>query len=363
MKIRSQEEKIVDYLEKLKPEIDGMIEKYLPKKVTKKWLNFTFGKPRYIFSKKAVEESLIKPIWNFISRGGKRWRPILFLLVTEAVGGNIEKVKDFVVIPELAHEGSIIEDDIEDQSELRRGKPCLHRIFGEDIALNAGNFLYFLPLLALIKNRKKFKPEILVKAYETYIQEMINIHLGQGTDIFWHKGKVKKINEKEYLQMCAFKTGCLSRMAAKLAVVLLKGDEKLAKVVGRVAETVGVAFQIQDDILDISLAGKEREKFGKSFGNDIKEGKRTLMVINTLKKATKKDKKRLIEILNKHTDDLEERKEAIEIIKKYDSIEYAKKVAKKIMREAWEEADRVLNPSPAKKRLKEFVNYLIERQD
>ena len=363
MKIRSQEEKIVDYLEKLKPEIDGMIEKYLPKKVTKKWLNFTFGKPRYIFSKKAVEESLIKPIWNFISRGGKRWRPILFLLVTEAVGGNIEKVKDFVVIPELAHEGSIIEDDIEDQSELRRGKPCLHRIFGEDIALNAGNFLYFLPLLALIKNRKKFKPEILVKAYETYIQEMINIHLGQGTDIFWHKGKVKKIDEKEYLQMCAFKTGCLSRMAAKLAVVLLKGDEKLAKVVGRVAETVGVAFQIQDDILDISLAGKEREKFGKSFGNDIKEGKRTLMVINTLKKATKKDKKRLIEILNKHTDDLEERKEAIEIIKKYDSIEYAKKVAKKIMREAWEEADRVLDLSPAKKRLKEFVNYLIERQD
>jgi len=363
MKIRSQEEKIVDYLEKLKPEIDGMIEKYLPKKVTKKWLNFTFGKPRYIFSKKAVEESLIKPIWNFISRGGKRWRPVLFLLVTEAVGGNIEKVKDFLIIPELAHEGSLICDDLEDQSELRRGKPCLHRIFGEDIALNAGNFLYFLPLLALIKNRKKFKPEILVKAYETYIQEMINIHLGQGTDIFWHKGKVKKIDEKEYLQMCAFKTGCLSRMAAKLAVVLLKGDEKLAKVVGRVAETVGVAFQIQDDILDISLAGKEREKFGKSFGNDIKEGKRTLMVINTFKKATKKDKKRLIEILNKHTDDLEERKEAIEIIKKYDSIEYAKKVAKKIMREAWEEADRVLDLSPAKKRLKEFVNYLIERQD
>jgi len=363
MKIRSQEEKIVDYLEKLKPEIDGMIEKYLPKKVTKKWLNFTFGKPRYIFSKKAVEESLIKPIWNFISRGGKRWRPVLFLLVTEAVGGNIEKVKDFLIIPELAHEGSLICDDLEDQSELRRGKPCLHRIFGEDIALNAGNFLYFLPLLALIKNRKKFKPEILVKAYETYIQEMINIHLGQGTDIFWHKGRAKKIDEKEYLQMCAFKTGCLSRMAAKLAVVLLKGDEKLAKVVGRVAETVGVAFQIQDDILDISLAGKEREKFGKSFGNDIKEGKRTLMVINTLKKATKKDKKRLIEILNKHTDDLEERKEAIEIIKKYDSIEYAKKVAKKIMREAWEEADRVLDLSPAKKRLKEFVNYLIERQD
>ena len=354
--------RLVDYLEKLKPEIDRMIEKYLPKKVSNKWLDFSFGKPRYIFSKKAAEESLIKPIWNFLGRGGKRWRPVLFLLITEAIGGDIKKVKDFVVIPELVHNGTIIIDDIEDQGELRRGKPCLHKIFGEDIAINAGNFIYFLPLLALAKTKNKFTPEVLVRAYETYIQEMINISLGQGTDIYWHKGKAKKITEKEYLQMCVFKTGCLSRMAAKLAVVLAEGDEKLTEAVGRVAEAVGVAFQIQDDILDITLSGKERKGFGKSLGNDIKEGKRSLMVIHALEKATKKDKKRLIELLDKHTDDLEERKAAIEIIKKYDSIEYAKKVAKKIMREAWEGADRVLKPSLAKKRLKEFVNYLIERK-
>jgi geranylgeranyl diphosphate synthase type I len=353
---------IVDYLEKLKPEIDRVIEKYLPKRATKRWLEFVFGKPRYTFSKKAAQKALIEPTWEFLSRGGKRWRPVLFLLITEAVGGDVKKVKDFVVIPELIHEGSIIVDDLEDQGELRRGKPCLHKIFGEDIAINAGNFLYFFPLLALIKNKNKFKPKVINRAYEVYNQEMINIHLGQGTDIYWHKGKAKKITEKEYLQMCAFKTGCLSRMAAKLAIILSEGSEKIAEAAGKVAEAMGVAFQIQDDILDITLTGKEREGFGKSFGNDIKEGKRTLMVIHTLKKATKRDKKRLIEILNKHTDDLEERKEAIEIIKKYDSIEYAKGVAKKIMREAWETADRVLKPSPAKKRLNEFINYLIERQ-
>jgi len=286
----------------------------------------------------------------------------LFLLITEAIGGDIKKVKDFVVIPELIHNGTIIIDDVEDQGELRRGRPCLHKIFGEDIAINAGNFIYFLPLLALAKNKNKFKSEVLVRAYETYIQEMINIGLGQGTDIYWHKGKAKKITEKEYLQMCAFKTGCLSRMAAKLAVILSGGQDELAERLGQVAEAMGVAFQIQDDILDITLAGPERKGFGKSFGNDIKEGKRSLMVIHTLEKATKKDKKRLIELLDKHTDDLEERKAALKIIKKYDSIEYAKKVAKKIMREAWEGADRVLKPSLAKKRLKEFVNYLIERK-
>ena len=361
-KIKIKKGGVIDYLEKLKPEIDKIIKKYLPKKITEKWLELTFGRPRYSFDLKAVQGALIKPIWNFLNRGGKRWRPVLFLLITEAIGGDIERVKDFVVIPELIHEGTIIVDDLEDQGELRRGKPCLHKIFGEDIAMNAGNFIYFLPLLALAKNKNKFKSEVLVRAYETYIQEMINIGLGQGTDIYWHKGKAKKITEKEYLQMCAFKTGCLSRMAAKLAVILSGGQDELAERLGQVAEAMGVAFQIQDDILDITSAGPERKGFGKSFGNDIKEGKRSLMVIHTLEKATKKDKKRLIELLDKHTDDLEERKAALKIIKKYDSIEYAKKVAKKIMREAWEGADRVLKPSLAKKRLKEFVNYLIERK-
>lgn len=357
-----KKEGIERYLEEKKPEIDKLIKKYLPRKATKRWLEFTFGKPRYFYSQKAAQEALIRPIHEFLGRGGKRWRPALFLLVTEAVGGDIRKVKDFLIIPELAHDGSIITDDVEDQGELRRGKPCLHRIFGVDMAVNAGNFLYFLPLITLIKSKNKFKPKILAKAYRIYAQDMINIHLGQGTDIYWHKGKAKKINQKEYLQMCAFKTGCLSRLTAKLAVVLSGKNDKLAENIGKMAEAIGVAFQIQDDILDLALEGKERKKFGKSFGNDIKEGKRTLIVIHALRKANRKDKKRLLVILDKHTDSLEERKEAIGIIKKYGSIDYARKVARKIIGESWQDAEKLLPESKAKTRLEEFINYLIERK-
>jgi geranylgeranyl diphosphate synthase type I len=358
----NQKEKFIEYLKKMRPEIDRAIEEYLPKKITKEWLEFVFQKPRYVYSLEAAQKVFADPIWDFIDRGGKRWRPVLFLLITEAVGGDIEKVRDFVIIPELIHNGSIIIDDIEDLGEIRRGKPTLHKIFGEDIAINAGNFLYFFPLLALIKNKDKFKPETLIRAYEVYNQEMMNIHLGQGTDIYWHKGKATEISEDEYLQMCAYKTGCLARMSAKLAVILSEGSQELAEAAGRVAEAMGVGFQIQDDILDIVLSGEERKKFGKSFGNDIKEGKRTLMVIHALKKASSEDRKRLIEILNKHTDDMVERKEAVEIIQKYGSVEYAMGVAKKIMEEAWQKADGLLKPSPAKERLREFVNFLIERQ-
>ena len=358
--IKIKKGKIVDYLKKLKPEIDKIIEKYLPKKVTKEWLEFTFGRPRYSFDLRAAQGAIVDPVWEFLTRGGKRWRPILFLLITEAIGGDINKVKDFVIIPELIHNGTIIVDDIEDQSEVRRGKPCLHRIFGVDIALNVGNFLYTLPLLALIKNRDKFKPEVLVKAYEVYIQEMTNLGFGQATDIYWHQGKVKEINEEQYLQMCAFKTGCLSRMAAKLAVVLSGGSEKVAEKVGQIAEAMGIAFQIQDDILN--LTGKEFAKRKGGLGEDITEGKRSLIVIHTLKKANKRDRKRLLEILKLHTTDQKLRKEAIEIIKKYGSIEYAKEKARTLIKQAWRETEKLLPSSPAKSRLKEFINYLVERK-
>ncbi|MCK4781708.1 polyprenyl synthetase family protein [Candidatus Parcubacteria bacterium] len=360
--IKIKSKGIIEYMEKLKPEIDEIIEKYIPKQATEEWLEFTFGKPRYTYNQAAAQKAVIEPIWDFLERGGKRWRPILFLLIAEVVGGDKEKLKDFVIIPEIIHNGTIIIDDIEDQGELRRGRPCLHKIFGVDIAINAGNIMYFLPLLSLIKNKDKFEPEILNRVYEIYIQEMVNLSFGQGTDIYWHKGEINEIDEKEYLQMCAFKTGCLARMTAKIAVILSGGDDELVEKLGRVTEAIGVGFQIQDDILDIKLQGEEREKFGKIFGNDIKEGKRTLMVIHTLEKANEQDKKRLVEILDIHADNNDLKREAIEIINKYDSVNYAKKIASQIIEESWLEASKLLTDSPAKNRLKEFVYYLIERK-
>ncbi len=351
---------ITSHMEKLKPEIDKIIEKYLPSKVTQEWLEFTFGKPRYKYNVEASQKAIIDPIRDFLDRGGKRWRPVLFLLIAEAVGGDIEKLKEFVVIPEIIHNGTIMIDDVEDMGELRRGKPCTHKIYGEDIAINAGNFMYYNPLLSFAKNRDMFKPEVLVRAYEIYIQEMLNLSFGQASDIYWHKGNVK-IEEEEYMQMCAYKTGCLSRLSAKLAVILSGGDDELASRIGKVAETIGVAFQIQDDILDIDLKGEDREKFGKVFGNDIKEGKRTLMVIHTLENANEEDKKRLTEILDKHTDDMDEREEAILIIRKYGAMEYSKKKAKEIVENTWKEVEPLLEENNAKDLLKEFVYYLIER--
>ena len=278
------------------------------------------------------------------------------------MGKDPEKFVDYAIIPELIHNGLLIIDDIEDESELRRGKPCLHRLHGLDVAINVGNEMFFLPLLPLIKSRGKLPPSKAARIYEIYAQEMVNVGFGQAMDIAWHRGlaDADEVSEQQYLQMCTYKTGTLARMAAKMAAVLADADEDLVEKLGGFAEAVSVAFQIKDDVLD--LTGKDFAERKGGRGQDITEGKRSLMVIHTLEKAKPKDRKRLIEILNKHTTEQKLRDEAINIMEEYGAIGYAKRFAQKIVKESWTEVDMLLPRSEAKEKLRAFADYLIERE-
>jgi len=342
--------------------IDKLIERYIPRKYDKSSLVFSLSLPRYDYNLEALDKAVAQPIWDFLDRGGKRWRPSLFLLVLEALGKNPETLREFAIIPEVIHNGTIMIDDIEDDSEFRRGKPCTHRLYGLDVAINAGNAMYYLPLLTLMKNRDQLGADKLSRIYEIYAGEMVNLSLGQAMDIAWHKGlaDANRLTEAQYLQMCAYKTGTLARMAAKIAGVLCDASEDTVERLGRFAEALGVAFQIQDDVLDLTSEEFAEKKGGR--GQDITEGKRSLIVIRTLEKANSADKKRLLAILNKHTTDQKLRNEAIKIMKRYGSIEYAKQFAKKLVAESWKEVDRLLSPSDAKEKLKAFADYLIKRK-
>jgi len=342
--------------------INRAIEKYIPRFFSKNAVLFKVNPPRYAYNTEALNKAIAEPVWEFLDRGGKRWRPTLFLLICEALGKNPEDFLDYAIIPEVVHNGTLIIDDIEDASEYRRGKPCTYKIYGLDIAINVGNAMYYLPLLPLMENRDRIGAEKLAKIYEIYVQEMINLSLGQAMDIAWHKGlaNADQISEEDYLQMCAYKTGTLARMAAKIAAVLADADEELVEKLGFFAESIGVAFQIQDDILD--LTGKEFAKKKGGCGQDITEGKRTLIVIHTLKVANAKDRKRLIEILRMHTTDQKLRDEAIAIMQKYGSIDYAKNFAKRIVEESWRNVEKLLPPSSAKEKLNAFAKFLIERK-
>jgi len=342
--------------------IDKVIESYIPRKYSKSSTVFSLSPPRYDYNLEALNKTVAEPVWNFLDRGGKRWRPALFLMVVEALGKDPEALQEFAIIPEVIHNGTIMIDDIEDGSEFRRGEPCTHKLYGLDFAINAGNAMYYLPLLTLIKNRDKLGADKLSRIYEIYTCEMINLSLGQAMDIAWHKGlaDADKLTETQYLQMCACKTGTLARMAAKIAAVLCDASEDTVEELGRFAEALGIAFQIQDDVLDLTSEEFAEKKGGR--GQDIIEGKRSLIVIRTLEKAKPTDKKRLLSILNMHTTDQRLRNEAIRIMERYHSIEYAKQFAKKLVAESWTEVDRLLAPSGAKGKLKAFADYLIKRK-
>jgi geranylgeranyl pyrophosphate synthase len=149
-------------------------------------------------------------------------------------------------------------------------------------------------------------------------------------------------------------------MSAKIAAVLCEASGDTVERLGSFAEAIGVAFQIQDDILDLTSKGFAEKKGGR--GQDITEGKRSLVVIHTLDKAKPADKKRLIKILNMHTTNQKLKNEAIRIMQKYKSIDYAKEFARNKMTESWKEIERLLQPSEAKEKLRAFATYLVERK-
>jgi geranylgeranyl pyrophosphate synthase len=336
-----------------KKEIGRQLEKLFPKKVSIEWIEKNLGKATWEYDEQAINEALTKPIWELLARGGKRWRPKLMLLCCEAVGGKKENAAGFAVIPELIHNGTLMVDDVEDASELRRGKPAIHKIFGEAIAVNAGNTMYYLPL-AVIKN-SELDAETKNRLYEAVNEEMLRIGFGQATDIYWSKHN-KQVTEEQYMQMCANKTGALARMAAKIGAVLGSASSKQVKALEKFAEAIGVAFQIQDDVLNISS-----KSWGKDFGEDITEGKKSLVVVHAMNAAVPDDKKRLKEILCTHTQNKHVIDEAIGIINKYGSVKYAREKAKELVSSAWKEADAVLKESAAKKELRNLTNFLIER--
>ena len=349
-------------LEENAPIVDKLIERYIPREFKASAVVFSLNPPRYDFNLEALNKAVAKPIWDFLDRGGKRWRPFLFLLVVEALGRDPRSFEEFAIIPEVIHNGTIMVDDIEDDSELRRGRPCTHKLFGLDVAINAGNAMYYLPLLTLLKNQDKLSANKLSQIYGIYTREMINLSLGQAMDIAWHRGlaDADSLQEAQYLQMCAYKTGTLARMAAEIAAALCDASDDTIERLGRFAEALGVAFQVQDDVLDLTSNEFATKKGGR--GQDITEGKRSLIVIHTLEKAKPVDKRRLISILKMHTDDQKLRDEAIQIMTRYGAIEYAEQFAKRLVAESWNEVDRLLSPSEAKEKLQAFAEHLIERK-
>ena len=272
--------------------IEAVLEKWLPQRPDLSWLEMVFASQDISVSQAALVDpglaaSLILPGRDLVNRGGKRWRPLLMVLAAESIAGESggEAALPLVPLVEFPHNASLIHDDIEDNSEERRGRPAVHLIYGTDSAINAGAFMYFLPLACLSawadgKSPKAVTPELKDHIWTIWASHMRALHLGQAMDIAWHRDYHSLPGLDEYDRMCRLKTGCLARLAAVLGVYCAGADfqwgalKTLADIFGEAAEQLGVGFQILDDVknLDTGVPGKKR-------GDDIVEGKKSLPVL------------------------------------------------------------------------------------
>ena len=266
--------------------IEAVLDRWLPETPSQNWQTDVFsgnpGLSSYLTS------ALTSPGRDLLSRGGKRWRPLLMTLVCEASGGG-DAALPLAPLVEFSHNASLIHDDIEDNSDERRGKPAVHIIHGIDTAINGGCFLYFLSAACIDSwaaglEKNGLSPaeaaNCKAKVYSLWAAYMRKLHLGQAVDIHWHKNVNVFPPLEEYFSMCALKTGCLARFAADLGAAAAESIPPLSLVpcplspLGEAAEKLGIGFQILDDVKNLTtgIPGKKR-------GDDIAEGKKSLPVL------------------------------------------------------------------------------------
>jgi len=350
-----------DVLEEWRPLVDREIERLLPREIDADYLEEFFGAPSYAYSPDAVQRALADPLWDLLDRGGKRWRAVVFLLLCEAFGEDPAEYLPYACVPEILHNGTIIVDDVEDDATMRRGERALHHDHGVDTALNAGNAMYFLPLKIITRNPGDLDADTRLAAYEMLMYELNRTHLGQGMDIQWHNQRSVDVDEPEYLEMCACKTGCLGRIVARLAAIVTGQPAEVERTVATYAERMSVAFQIGDDILDVETSLEAGGEFGKGIGNDVREGKKTLMVIHAVEHAAPARAARLEEILRAGENSDAEIREAVEILRAAGSVEYARERALDLARSAREQLDGLdLADEPASQ-LAAFTRFVVER--
>ncbi|MDR1971521.1 MAG: polyprenyl synthetase family protein [Treponema sp.] len=252
--------------------IEAVLDTWLPQAPGPEWVSRVFPGLEGRVAPELLA-SLTLPCRDLLSRGGKRWRPLLMTLICEALGGG-EAALPLTPLAEFCHNASLIHDDLEDSSDRRRGQPAVHLIYGVDTSINSGSFFYFLPLACVDTWDAPAERKEQVRA--VWGEHLRRLHLGQAMDIHWHRDFNSLPDLEEYYTMCGLKTGCMARLAAILGVLaaLPGGWAEAAERMGGAAEKLGVGFQILDDVKNLTtgLPGKNR-------GDDVVEGKKSLPVL------------------------------------------------------------------------------------
>jgi geranylgeranyl diphosphate synthase type II len=260
-----------------------------------KWINSLYERERKKIEKRIhasvkdkEPESLYIPASYILESGGKRLRPLLVLLSAKAVGGSFKQAYNAAVAVELLHNFTLVHDDIMDNADKRRNRLTLHKKYDTSTAILVGDGLLSVAYEYLLKDCNGNTKAVL-SAFTKGLLEVCN---GQSIDKNFETAE--NVSISEYLDMIKKKTASLMETCCKIGALLGRGNNIQVKNLSNFGKNLGIAFQIQDDLLDIT--GDEKE-LGKKIGGDLIEGKKTYLFVKAMQKADGKERKILFNLV------------------------------------------------------------------
>jgi len=299
-----------------------------------------------------------------LSNEGKGIRPALCLATCQAFGGNENEALPSAAAIELLHNAFLVHDDIEDESDYRRGLPTMHQKHGIPLALNVGDAMNAMGIRLLRRNISSLGPELSARIFDEFDHLSIETIEGQAMELGWIRDNDCGTTEDDYLLMVLKKTGWYSFIhPMRIGALIAQPNRTDLDAFNRFGYFTGTAFQIQDDVLN--LTGDQR-KYGKEIGGDLLEGKRTLILTHLFANSEPHEKQRLQTFFGRPRSQRLPRELAWvqELVRSRGSIDYARQAARQFAEGARREfasAYAGAAPGPALAFVESLLEYMVSR--
>jgi len=298
---------------------------------------------------------LYEPIKYILSLGGKRMRPALLLMACDFFGGDVNKAISPALAIEVFHNFTLMHDDIMDNAPLRRGKTTVHERWNNNVGILSGDVM----LIEGYKLMMNVDAYLLRPILNIFNETAVGVCEGQQLDMEFETRN--DVNIDEYITMIRLKTAVVLGGALKIGALIGGADEKDAILLHAFGEQLGVAFQLQDDILDVY---GDPEKFGKQVGGDIISNKKTYLLLKALELANPEQKAELKQWLSDSPSDPKEKVVAVtEIYNQLQIRRLAEEAMQTYTDKAFAALDAIKQPEDRKQYLRDFADGLMVREN
>ena len=298
-------------------------------------------------------DELYAPIRYVLSLGGKRIRPTFLIMAYNMYADDIERVYSTAAGMEIFHNFTLLHDDLMDKADMRRGKATVHKKWNENTAILSGDGMLVLAYRYLVQASEKDLQKVLNLANDTFT----GIMEGQQYDMDFETRD--DVTEDEYIEMIRLKTSVLVAACVQMGAMLGGASESDSKLLYEFGEKIGLAFQLQDDLLDVY---GDAAVFGKKIGGDILCNKKTYLYINAYRLADRKQKEELDRWAVYEGDDPDSKISGVRAI--YDAVgvkTLSERLINSLFDEAMSRLDIVNLPADRKSLLREYAGSLLNR--